>query len=48
MITGHRSDKGDPLLGTKLHTLGYADDTTLVDLGDAAGVIKPQREAVEN
>ena len=36
----NRSDKGASLLGTILHTLGYADDAALVDLGDAAGVIR--------
>ena len=36
----NRSDKGVSLLGTILYTLGYADDAALVDLGDAAGVIR--------
>ena len=36
----NRTDKGVPLLGTILHTLGYVDDAALVDLGDATDVIK--------
>ena len=36
----NRPDKGVSLLGTILHTLGYADDAALLDLGDAAGIIK--------
>ena len=35
----NRSDKRVSL-GTILHTLGYADDAALVDIGDAAGVIR--------
>ena len=36
----NREDKGVSLIGTIIHTLGYADDAALVDLGDAAGIIR--------
>ena len=36
----NREDKGVSLMGTIIHTLGYADDAALVDLGDAAGIIR--------
>ena len=36
----NRVDKGVSLLSTIIHTLGYADDAALVDLGDPAGVIR--------
>ena len=36
----NRTDKGVSLLGTIIHTLGYADDAALVDLGNAAGIIR--------
>ena len=39
-IHDNRTDKGVSLLGTIIHTLGYADDAALVDLGDAVGVIR--------
>ena len=34
----NREDKGVSLAGTMIHTLGYADDAALVDLGDEAGI----------
>ena len=33
-----RADKGVPLWQSIVHTLGYADDAALLDLGDEAGI----------
>ena len=36
----NRSDKGVSLLDTILHTLGYANDASLINMGDTAGIIR--------
>ena len=33
-------DKGIPLYGSILHTLGYADDAALLDFGNEEGIVR--------
>ena len=42
-IHDERDDKGVSLGHTMFHTLGYADDAALVDVGDASGVIRVEQ-----
>ena len=43
----NREDKGVSLIDTIIHTLGYADDAALVDLGDATDISDPRRGCQE-